>query len=219
MNLFECYVCGDPQESKTCDRCRNGIRGLLSALPELYRELEGRRQRAQSGGGDGRSATLLHAPLLGDERVLNLLGPASRQAVTDAQDQTGETPFLEVLAGWSEVVTEGLQLPPVRRHVTTLTARLTGHLPWVCDQPWVNDFAEEIGGLVYTVQKITMTAPRKQPLRGVTCPSCEGLTLVRHFPTHWAAECVLCPSVKLDERDYEDLVRSQARDAQHAVNP
>ncbi|MET7347443.1 hypothetical protein [Streptomyces mirabilis] len=210
MNLFECYVCGDPQESKTCDRCQNGIRGLLSALPELYRALEGRRQRAQSGGGDGHSATLLHAPLPGDEQVLNLLGPASRQAVTNARDQTGETPFLALLESWCQALSEERAVDHVKRNVTAMTARLTAHLPWICAQEWVADFAEEIGGLVYAVQKITMTAPKKQPLRGVTCPSCESLTLVRHFPGDWAAECALCPSVRLDDRDYEDLVRSQA---------
>lgn len=146
MNIYECFVCGDPQENRTCDRCRNGIRGLLSALPELYRALEGCRQRAQSGGGDGRSATRLHAPTPGDERVLNLLGPASRQAVTDAQDQGGETPFLEVLWSWCGAVTEerGLTLP--KRNVTAMTARLTAHLTWICEQPWVVDFSEEIGG-------------------------------------------------------------------------
>ncbi|MCX4608709.1 hypothetical protein [Streptomyces mirabilis] len=106
----------------------------------------------------------------------------------------------------------------VKRNVTAMTARLTAHLPWICAQEWVVDFAEEIGGLVYAVQKITMTAPKKQPLRGMTCPSCENLTLVRHYPSDWAAECALCLSVKLDQRAYDQLVTNQER-GMESVNP
>ncbi|MEV6436299.1 hypothetical protein [Streptomyces anulatus] len=217
MNIYECFVCGDPQESKTCDRCRAGIRGDLLGLPELYVHLTMSRQRVQGGGSDGRSGKRLHAPLPGRGDVLNLLGPASRQGVTDAEDQVGSVPFLEVLSSWSEVVTEGRALTPVKKHVTTLTARLTAHLPWICEQPFVGDFAGELRELVHEVQRITMTQPRRELLRGVTCPSCDGLTMVRHFPGDWAAECALCPSVRLDERDYEGLVKDQARRAGESV--
>jgi hypothetical protein len=214
---FECYVCADQSETRTCDRCRSRIRGLLAALPELYRELEGCRQRAQGGGGDGRTSKRLHAPVPGDERVLNLLGPASRQPVTDARDQVGETPFLALLESWSQAVSEERALNHVKRNVTAMTARLTAHLGWICEQSWVADFTEEIRELVHTVQGIVMTQPRKQLLRGVTCPSCEGLTLVRHYPSDWAAECALCPAMKLDQRDYDGLVRDQAQHAHHTV--
>lgn len=217
MNIYECFVCQTPQEARTCDRCRSRIRGLLAQLPEQYAYLCASRQRVQGGGGDGRSSTRLHAPLPGREDVLNLLGPASRQAVTDVQDQTGSAPFLEVLASWCAAVTEERSLTRVRKHVVAMTARLTAHLGWICEQPWVTDFEEEIRDLVRTTQRITMTEPRKELLRGVTCPSCEGLTLVRYFPGDWAAECVLCSSVKLDQRDYENLVRDQAQRAHHTV--
>ncbi|MET7847660.1 hypothetical protein ABZT48_05325 [Streptomyces avermitilis] len=99
----------------------------------------------------------------------------------------------------------------VKTNATAMTARLTANLPWICDQPWVVDFAEEIRELVHTVQRITMTQPRKELLRGVTCPSCDSLTLVRHFPGDWAAECALCPSVRLDERDYRSSSRARRR--------
>ncbi|MFE7762961.1 hypothetical protein [Streptomyces sp. NPDC057438] len=217
MNIYECFVCGDPQESKTCDRCRNGIRGDLLQLPELYVHLTMSRQRVQGGGGDGRSSTRLHAPLPGRDDVLNLLGPASRQPVTDARDQVGAVPFLALLESWSQAVSEERALDHVKRNVTAMTARLTAHLGWICEQPWVSDFQEEIRELVRAVQRITMTQPRRELLRGVTCPSCGSLTLVRHFPGDWAAECALCPAVKLDQRDYEDLVKAQARDAHDGV--
>ncbi|MBL1104923.1 hypothetical protein JK361_10005 [Streptomyces sp. 5-8] len=218
MNIYECSVCGAPQEAKTCDRCRSRIRGALAQLPEQYVYLCMSRQRVQGGDEDGRSSKKLHAPLPGRGDVLNMLGPASRQAVTGAEDQVGSVPFLEVLWSWCEAVTEERGLTPVRRDVTSMTGRLTKHLDWICEQSWVADFAEEIRDLVRTSQRITMTEPRRELLGGVTCPSCEGLTLVRYFPGDWAAECRLCPSVRLDERDYQALVKEQARNLE-GVNP
>ncbi|MFI5979170.1 hypothetical protein [Streptomyces sp. NPDC051452] len=160
----------------------------------------------------------LHAPLPGDDRALNMLGPASPDAVTDAQDQTGSVPFLEVLWSWTQAITHERGLTPVRKHVTAMTARLTAHLPWICEQGWVGDFAQEIHDLVRTSQRITLTEPRRELLKGVTCPSCELTALVRYFPGDWAAECRNCPSVKLDRHDYEALVQGQARTLD-GVNP
>ncbi|MFI1409390.1 hypothetical protein ACH4Y0_05590 [Streptomyces sp. NPDC020707] len=213
MNIYECFVCSDPSETRTCDRCRNGIRGDLLGLPELHRALEDSRQRVRGAGGDGRSGKRLHPPTPGREDVLNMLGPASRQAVTDARDQVGAVPFLEVLSGWAEVVTEGLRLPPVRRHVTPLTARLTGHVAWIVEQDWAADFAEEIRELVRTVERMTAmpSKPTRQFLTGVRCPTCDRDPMVRIVPSDWAAECRFCPAVKLDQRDYEALVREQSK--------
>ncbi|WP_371538413.1 hypothetical protein OG210_21955 [Streptomyces sp. NBC_00466] len=206
-----CLVCGEHNEwTKTCDRCRSQIRGVLAQLPMQYTYLSMSRQPVQGGGTDGRSSTRLHAPLPGREDTLNLLGPAARQNVTDAQDQTGPVPFLAVLETWCEAVAEERYLTPVRRHVTAMTALLTAHLGWICEQPWVRDFEEELRELLKTSQRITMTEPRKELLRGVTCPSCEGLTLIRYFPGDWAAECALCSAVRLDQHDYDLLVQSQA---------
>ncbi|MFD9920635.1 hypothetical protein ACFWXR_14270 [[Kitasatospora] papulosa] len=218
MNLHECFICSEPQEAKTCYRCRNGIRGDLAGLPEQFVYLTLSRQPAQGGGGDGRFSARLHAPLPGRVDTLNLLGPAARQAVADGEDQTGPAPLLAVLETWCEALADERGLTPVRKHVTAMTERLTRHLPWICEQPWVREFQEEIRDLVRTTQKITLTEPRKELLRGVTCPSCEGLTLVRYSPGDWSAECALCPSVKLDQRDYNLLVQSQARGLE-AVNP
>ncbi|MER6112407.1 hypothetical protein [Streptomyces hirsutus] len=210
MNIYECFICSDPQESKTCDRCRNGIRGDLAQLVEQYVWLHLSRQRLQGGGGDGRSSRRLNAPLPGNGAVLNLLGPAARDAVSDAEDQTGPAPFLAVLESWCEAVSEGRGLTPVTRDVTSMTRRLTAHLPWLCEQPWVVDFAEEIRDLVRTCQRITLTEPRREILTGVRCPGCEEKSLVRHFPGDWSAECLNCAAMKFDERDYQALVKAQA---------
>ncbi|MET8114029.1 hypothetical protein [Streptomyces prasinus] len=201
-----CTVCSRPSETRTCIPCQSRIRGLLGALPEQFVYLTMSRQREQSGG-DGRSSARLHAPVPGDERVLNMLGLASRQPVTDVEDQVGPAPFLETLATWCEAVADERGLTPVKHHVTAMTTRLTAHLPWIFEQSFVREFAEEIQDLVRTCQKITLTEPRRELLRGVTCPSCDGLTLVRHHPGDWAAECTLCPSVRLDEQDYRQLVQ------------
>ncbi|MEU6449620.1 hypothetical protein [Streptomyces sp. NPDC046979] len=217
MNIYECFVCGDPQESKTCDRCRARIRGDLLALPEQYVYLTLSRQRLQGGGGDGRSGKALHAPLPGAGAVLNLLGPAARDAVTDARDQEGSVPFLAVLEGWCEAVVEERGLTGVRKDVSSMVTLLTRHLPWVCEQTWVADFQQEIRDLVRTSQQITMTQPRREHLSGIRCPRCEEMSLWRYFPSDWRAECLNCPVVKLDQRDYDDLVSGQAQRAHDAV--
>ncbi|MGW5198622.1 hypothetical protein [Streptomyces spiralis] len=203
---FECR-CGEHSESRTCVRCYSRLRGMLESLPEQYAWLHLSRQRPQSGGGDRRSSRALHAPTPGDERVLNLLGPHARQSVTDGLDQTGPVPFLGVLEAWCEVVVEERRLTAVRRDVSSMTTLLTQHLRWIAEQVWVGDFEEEIRGLLRTTRRITLTEPRRELLTGVTCPSCDGLTLVRYYPGDWAAQCVLCPSVRLNERDYQQLVQ------------
>ncbi|GAA5078724.1 hypothetical protein [Streptomyces similanensis] len=207
MNETICAVCDRVSETRTCVTCQSRIRGLLAQIPEQFAWLHLSRQRLLGGGGDGRSSKRLHAPTPGDERVLNMLGPASRQPVTDAEDQAGPMPFLETLATWCEAVADERGLKSVKRHVTTMTTRLTAHLPWIFEQGFVKEFFEEIQDLVRTCQKITLTEPRRELLKGVACPSCDGLTLVRYFPGDWAAECTLCPSVRLDERDYRALVQ------------
>ncbi|MFE0451617.1 hypothetical protein ACFW2D_10050 [Streptomyces sp. NPDC058914] len=206
MNDTSCAVCDRTSETHTCVACQSRIRGLLSALPEQYCFLAMSRQREQGGGGDGRSSTRLHAPLPGREDTLNLMGPWARQSVTDAEDQVGPVPVLAVLESWCQVVTEERGLTPVRVHVSSMTDRLLRHLPWIVGQAWIADFELELRELMKAVKAITRTEPRRVPLP-VLCPSCEMLTLVREDHSGWAAECVQCSSVKLDERDYQALVR------------
>jgi len=214
--IYECFVCGEVTEAKTCDRCRNRIHGMLADLPEQFVYLSMSRQRDR-GGSDGRSSRRLHAPLPCRDDVLNMLGPAARQSVTDGVDQVGSTPFLEVLWSWCEAVADERGLRPVRKHVTAMTARLTTHLTWICEQPWVTDFESEIQELLKTVRAITRTQPRRVPLP-VTCPSCSMLTLVREDHSGWAAECLNCPAVKLDARDYGELVRVATQTLEAVAN-
>ncbi|MFF9210463.1 MULTISPECIES: hypothetical protein [unclassified Streptomyces] len=200
-----CAVCDRASETHTCISCRSRIRGLLAALPEQYVFLAMSRQREQGGGGDGRSSTRLHAPLPGRLDTLNLIGPYARQSVTDAEDQVGDVPVLAVLETWCQVVTEERGLTPAKVHVSSLTNRLLTHLGWIVEQPWVADFELELRELMRAVKGITRTEPRRVPLP-VLCPSCDALTLVREDHSGWAAECVMCV-VKLDERDYQQLVQ------------
>jgi hypothetical protein len=190
---------------------------MLAELPEQYGLLLISGQPLKTGG-DGRGGRAVHAPLPGRLDVLNLLGPASRQDPSDGQDQVGSTPFLAVLAGWCEVVEEERRLTPCRRNATTMTNRLLTDLTWIAEQSFAGDFFGEIEELLKAAQRITMTAPVMELLRGVVCPSCERFTMVRHHPSPWAAECRLCPSVKLDQADFDALVRGQARDADDTAN-
>lgn len=158
----------------------------------------------------------MHAALPGRLDTLNLLGPGSRHGVMD-EDQTGPVPFLHVLASWTEAVTDERRLTPFRRNVTAMVDRLTRHLTWICDQTFAGDFFAEIEELLKVTRRITLTEGRMELLRGITCPSCGMFSMVRHTPADWAAECRFCPSVRLDARDYADLVQVQARDVDDTV--
>ncbi|MFI0939163.1 hypothetical protein [Streptomyces sp. NPDC021020] len=212
---FECAVCGEHSGHQTCARCFSRLKGMLESLPEQYVLLCMSHQPLKTGS-DGRSPRALHAPLPGRLDVLNLLGPAARQGVMN-EDQSGPVPFLEVLAGWAEAVSEERRLTPVRRNVTALVDRLTRHLIWITEQTFAGDFFTEIEELLRVTRRITLTEHRVELLRGVACPSCGMFAMVRHLPGDWAAECRFCPSVRLDQRDYADLVQVQARDADDTV--
>lgn len=212
--IFECAICGDPDDRPTCVRCFSRLSAMISELPEQYVLLtlawEPPRQ-----GGDGRSATAVHGRLPGREDALNLLGPAARQGVSDGTDQCGPTPLRAVLAGWVEVVNEARRLTPCGRSVPDMVERLLAHLDWVCGQSFAADFYAEIEELLKIVQRITLTSGesgRMELLPGVACPSCGRFTMIRYYPSDWRAECRFCPAIRLDDAAYEDLVRGQARD-------
>jgi hypothetical protein len=204
---YECLVCREHAERPTCPRCFSRLRRMLGELPEQYVLLCMSHQPLKTGG-DGRSGRAVHAPLPGRLDTLNLLGPASRHGVMD-EDQTGPVPFLEVLASWTEAVTEERRLTPCRRNVTAMVDRLTRHLTWICDQSFVGDFFAEIEELLKVAQRITLTQPVMELLRRVPCPQCDQFTMVRYHPSDWAAECRFCSVVRLDQADYDALVRRQ----------
>lgn len=212
---FECLVCRGHSEHPTCPRCYSRLRRMLDELPEQYVLLCMSHEPLRTGG-DGRSGRAVHAPLPGRLDTLSLLGPASRHGVMD-EDQTGPVPFLDVLASWTEAVTEERRLTHCRRNVTAMVDRLTRHLPWICSQSFAGDFFAEIQELLKVTRRITLTEGRMELLRGVACPSCGMFSMVRHMPGDWAAECRFCPAIRLDERDYADLVQVQARDADDTV--
>lgn len=55
-------------------------------------------------------------------------------------------PVLAVLESWARMVREErqIQAPKARATVTTEASLLANHLPWISEQPWVDDLAKEI---------------------------------------------------------------------------
>jgi hypothetical protein len=212
--IFECLICGEPDDRPTCVRCYSRLQFMIVELPEQYCLLLMCREWPGTGGG-GRSATAVHGRLPGREDVLSLLGPAARQSPPGGRDQTGPTPFRAVLQDWIEVVDEARNLTPCDRDVPSMSERLLTYLPWVTMQPFVGDLYREIEELLRVVRRITLAEPsgRMELLRGVACPSCGRFSMVRYHPSDWRAECRFCPAIRLDDAAYEDLVRGQARDA------
>jgi hypothetical protein len=206
--VHECFVCGEVDYTPTCPRCFSRLSLTLAELPEEHTRLMLEYQPSRTGG-DGRSATAVHAPLPCRLDVLSLLGPASRQNPSDARDQVGPVPFAAVLAGWVGVLDEERNLTPCRRNVTAMTERLAAHLGWICTRPWVRDFFTEIEELLKAVRKITLTETRMELVRGLCCPSCGRFSMVRYVPDNYAARCRFCDSIRLDQSDLDALIRGQ----------
>jgi hypothetical protein len=210
--IFECLICGEPDYTPTCPRCFSSLSFMLASIPEEYVLLT-LSYAPPSTGGDGRSSKAVHAPLPLREDALNLSGPASRQDPADGADQVGPMPVLEVLASWVTVLNEERHLTAVRRNVVDLVDRLTKHLGWIVKQAWVGDFYREVQETMKAIRKITLTEPQMVLLKGIFCPTCGRLGMVRYYPDNYAARCRFCPSVRLDRADYDALVQGQARDA------
>jgi hypothetical protein len=185
---------------------------MLAELPEEFVVLSMNFQPSRTGG-DGRSSTAVHAPPPCRLDALNLAGPGSRQDPADGTDQVGPMPVLEVLASWVTVLNEERRLTGVRRNIVDLVDRLTRHLGWIIEQAWVSDFYREVEETMKAIRKITLTEPQMVLLKGVFCPTCGRLGMVRYYPDNYAARCRFCPSVRLDRADYDALVQGQARDA------
>jgi hypothetical protein len=111
----------------------------------------------------------VYAALPCREDVLSLLGPASPQAVSDARDQTGPTPFLAILQSWCEALEDERRLTPCRRNVRGMVDRLTQHLTWVCEQSFAGDFFEEIEELLRVFRRITLTEGRRPAQSQAAC--------------------------------------------------
>jgi hypothetical protein len=118
---------------------------LLSAVPSM----------AVASGG--RSGTLASHK-----------APARLDAIALADPRPWTDSALGVLASWARVVREDRSLSATgAATVTTERRLLSTHLPWLLEQPWVDDLHRDLTALLRSLQRANGTAP--EPPAG-RCP-------------------------------------------------
>lgn len=177
-----------------CDWCDRRTARELAELPELWSMLHASLTPA-SGGGDGRGSGEPSIGLRVD--VLSFLGFAGEPSADvaaaagvefHADDQTGATPLLPMLAGWARLAAE--EFGYASRTWTFLVCRkwLVAHHDRICRQPWADDYAAELHQAWQTAKTLTGTWRSAEVLRGRYCPWCKAGALYQQ-PGTGAIEC------------------------------
>lgn len=203
-----CPTCGrrDPEEgSLLCPPCRSRLRSWLSELPDLHDQLlteEPVGIAAQSAGGRVSGSKEKRLPIRVDP--LDLTAPA-RQVWLLGEDQVGYESVASLLDFWvrdwraARGGRERLPPPTVPALASWLARRaddaMDSHL--AIDEFW-QGVRRTHGALRSQLGLIDVPDYK----RGIPCPDCEALTLVKFSGSEWV-ECqtVNC-DVLLDEADY-----------------
>jgi hypothetical protein len=172
---YLCAVCHDRLAQQLLDVQREAE--LLSAVPSM-----------QQAAGT-RSGTLASHRSPARLDVLVLTDPRT------AADEHGTLGLLGVLGSWARIVREDRDLR-IDAAVTVASERklLSVHLQWIAAQPWVDEFAAEVSGLLRQMQRANGTQP-DPPAGRCYLPtdsgaSCDGPIWVDHAAGH--AHCSWC---------------------------
>ncbi|MFD8596987.1 hypothetical protein ACFV1L_18495 [Kitasatospora sp. NPDC059646] len=119
------------------------------------------------------------APLPCSINVLSLLGPAASDTVRDPHgDQDGLVPAVGTITAWARLHAEEHGQQPADTNLGTLLAYLTSLLPWAAEQPWADEYANEIADLHRRCTPLALLRPRRR-LMQLPCPRCHLQSLVR----------------------------------------
>lgn len=162
---MSCVLCArrEPDVGYTCAPCLDRLAQqlldvqreseLLSAVPSMQ-------QAHGTRGGtlaSHRAPARLEAIVLTDKRT--------------AADEHGTLGLLGVLASWARVIREDRALAwPERVTVTTERRTLSAHIEWCAAQPWVDELAAEVRGLLNQLRRANGTGERGPKPVGV-CPT------------------------------------------------
>lgn len=205
-----CPTCGrrDPTEPLLCEPCRSRLRFWLSELPDLHEQLlteEPVGIAGQSAGGRVSGSKERRLPIRVDP--IDLTGPArtvSARAALD-EDAVGHTAVATLLDFWVEdwrtdrAAGEGRPDPDTR----VLAGWLLDRLDDACDHSApIDEFFDQIRRAHGALRAELGLVDVPDYKRGIPCPECEGLTLVKPNGSAYV-ECgtVNC-DVLLDEADY-----------------
>lgn len=228
-----CTICRTPlQRAETgrpaCRACgyeiRAGLHELVLQLPLLEASIEPGRGLAVRGG---HRAT---APLPLRADVLDLLGPGTEAAVSDAHgDQTGDMPLATWLTSWAAIVAGAEEVQTLQtalgRHTPTIPPGTSGipaqsrwlqaYVPYIAHQPYAVELHSELQDLIGRIRAITSAIPREQ-IKLAPCPACDGFSLLE-VDGRWYIRCRQCPRM-MTRQQYAYWQRSYAEDkARHGA--
>lgn len=148
-----------------CNTHLGALARTLLEVEELSTALElGKTTRAS---GDGRGGQLASQRIPLSEAALALVGPVAAGNLTssDGDDDTPHAPT--VLASWTAMVREERDLAPQDSSLTADRRLLSDHLQWIAEQPWVDDFADELRVLLGHLRRALPHLVHRK--RTVTC--------------------------------------------------
>ena len=147
-----------------------GLEKILAELPSLFSDAE---QSLIPGTPTGRGSSETQ-----DDTTSLSLRPTRTPFDERVSESTAK--LRDLLASWASVVTEehpsGLHSPRFEPH--TLSRFLLTWLPWVCEQPWVDDFDTEVrDGRKALYAALTPSRTSRVPLGPCEAPvACDVLT-------------------------------------------
>jgi hypothetical protein len=176
----------------TCSRCHNRLERVLAELPATLTNL-----RAVLGGTTGGRAE--------NRRTKGSPPLPLNVCVHDHLEHTHT-----LLVSWTRLVAEERSL---RGPDHPNPAWLLGQLSWIVDQPWVDDFDDEIREASRVAEALARSRPGWNQL-SAPCPGCGGMTLGR-----WDGDDhVGCPcGERWPERDYPRMVLVLATDPKRTL--
>ncbi len=147
--------------------------------------------------------------------------PGSREPVSlDLIDVCADVPV--VLTSWVRLVWEerdaeaaddaGLDVGPDGTAVTQLCRWLRQRVTWIAAQPWVDELANELGGLRHGLQRAPGSPLLRDVIERVPCPKCDGRIMRRLREANgrheWSTHCVGCGT------GYDEAALRQAKQDQ-----
>lgn len=195
MDQPDCGLrCNRVTDQGICDRCARLTLADLEAMSELYDQVREKLLEAQASTMGDRVSGTRERPLGFSVDALSLIGPINNPGLpmlAQFRDQTGPPPMLDTLSGWARVVIDERNLNSAPKMTTeSLAGLLLIHHDWAVTQPWADEYAFDIRGCAHEARRLCgLYDARPEPIAGVECRRCSGLSLVRVPGSRYAAEC------------------------------
>jgi hypothetical protein len=187
-----CPICArrQPTTGYTCSPCFDRLAQQLNDIQREAELLTATPSLAAPTGGRGGTLAAHRAPARVDALAL-------------ADTRTNTDSAIGVLATWARIVREDRALtPPDRITLPGECATLTRHLDWIAAQPWIDEFATQLGDLLARLRRANPDTLRARTIGRCPQPDCGGP--IRRRPqqhTMWRDEGDRCTAHAIQLHD------------------